>query len=278
MRWKRRARSSNSRRHSSGSSSSYIAGPADSRDAVGPFFARSRARRLASRMSARSTITSMKMSLAPRARSFASVSDAHLRRSLDVPDHFSLKHAKVSLAKRIATLPESTFFRRRSLGWTSSSSSPCAARLSASCTSADPSRTTTGRTSGDGGLELLAGADLPLPARGTVMLRSAADDVAFMKAFISSNMNMALWSEPGGPPARSITSFTSKSFTSAPWKKERYLERRWAMKGLPRSGSPMRQRTWRTPSRPATAAIGGGTAVGSGLSLVALSRWLCDCT
>eukprot|EP00967_Tisochrysis_lutea_P132330 scaffold230928_cov36-Tisochrysis_lutea.AAC.1 len=47
------------------------------------------------------------------------------------------------------------------------------------------------------------------------------------------------------------------------------------MKGLPRSGSPMRQRMCRTPSSPATAAIGGGTAVGRGLSDVALSR--CDC-
>ena len=37
----------------------------------------------------------------------------------------------------------------------------------------------------------------------------------------------------------------------------RGLSRR-AMNGLPRSGSPMMIRTWRTPSVPAVAAIGGG--------------------
>eukprot|EP00962_Isochrysis_galbana_P026360 scaffold8165_cov116-Isochrysis_galbana.AAC.4 len=104
------------------------------------------------------------------------------------------------------------------------------------------------------------------------MLRSAEDVVAFMNVLISSNMKLALRSEPAGPPDRPITSLMSNSLTSAPWKKERYFESRCAMNGLPRSGRPIRQSTCRTPSKPATAAIGGGTAVGSGLSCVALSR------
>ena len=55
----------------------------------------------------------------------------------------------------------------------------------------------------------------------------------------------------------------------------RGLSRR-AMNGLPRSGSPMMMRTWRTPSVPAVAAIGGGTAVGIGLFDVGLSRCAFD--
>ena len=47
------------------------------------------------------------------------------------------------------------------------------------------------------------------------------------------------------------------------------------MKGLPRSGRPIRQKTWRTPSVPEIAAIGGGTAVGIGFSAVGLRR--CSC-
>ena len=49
--------------------------------------------------------------------------------------------------------------------------------------------------------------------------------------------------------------------------------------GLSRSGSPMTHSTWRTPSVPAFAAMGGGTAVGRGLFSVACSslcaRTLC---
>ena len=48
------------------------------------------------------------------------------------------------------------------------------------------------------------------------------------------------------------------------------------MKGLPRSGSPMMKRTWRTPSVPELAEIGGGTAVGIGLVSDGLSRCACD--
>ena len=55
----------------------------------------------------------------------------------------------------------------------------------------------------------------------------------------------------------------------------RGLSRR-AMNGLPRSGSPMMMSTWRTPSVPAVAAIGGGTAVGIGLFDVGLSRCAFD--
>jgi hypothetical protein len=67
-----------------------------------------------------------------------------------------------------------------------------------------------------------------------------------------------------------------KSCTSAPWKKERYDCSRLAMNGFPRSGSPIRHNTCRTPSVPDVAAIGGGTAVGSGLSDVALRRCACE--
>ena len=60
--------------------------------------------------------------------------------------------------------------------------------------------------------------------------------------------------------------------TSAPWKNDRYACSRRAMYGFPRSGRPITHSTCLTPRVPAFAAMGGGTAVGSGLFSVACSR------
>lgn len=69
----------------------------------------------------------------------------------------------------------------------------------------------------------------------------------------------------------------SKSAQSAPWKKRRYWRIRLARKGLPTSGSPISTTTCMSPSAE-SAAMGGGSSVGSGLYSDLLSRCACDCT
>ena len=195
-----------------------------------------------------STSTSMKISLAPSVScSLAIVSAAHRRRSFDVPLHRSLNDPKESVEKMMPTRPLSTFLRRRSF-----SSMSCWSKSAA----------------------VAAGST---DRRAAFMFRAAVEFCGEKNFFMSARRCSALASEPAAPaPSSRAYLEMSKRRTSAPWKKERYRSSRRAMNGLPRSGSPMMMRTWRTPSVPAVAAIGGGTAVGIGLFDVGLSRCAFD--
>mmetsp|Transcript_10778 Transcript_10778/g.28276 ORF Transcript_10778/g.28276 Transcript_10778/m.28276 type:complete len:214 (+) Transcript_10778:1147-1788(+) len=101
--------------------------------------------------------------------------------------------------------------------------------------------------------------------RGQRLLNCIQSEIVFVRtALFVSTDSVGIWSQ------------MSKSSQSAPWKNLRYCLMRLARKGLPTSGSPISTTTCMSPWFPPSAAIGGGSSVGSGLCSDCTSKCSCD--